>query len=93
MTLSDAKPGRAWRWAAWIAGAAWTVGWLRLAFLRWRFEQRLDWIYGPFAPLEEWEAIRRGTDWATPLCIALVPAVLWLIYRLVKAVQARRALD
>lgn len=52
-------------------GLAWTIGWLMLAWSRYRNEFRCLWFYGPWLPCG-------NTNWSLPAFLSLIPSVLLL---------------
>lgn len=58
----------------------WNIGWLTLAWSRYRNEVRCLWFYGPWLPCG-------NTDWLEPAVLSLVPLVLlfgWSAWRVFK---------
>lgn len=63
-------------------GLVWTIGWMMLAWSRYRNEFRCLWFHGPWLPCG-------NTNWPLPAFLSLIPFVLlgWAAWR---AFQRRR---
>jgi hypothetical protein len=70
-------------------GLAWTIGWLMLAWTRYRNEVRCLLFYGPWLPCGD-------TNWSLPALLSLIPSVLllgwaarWAWRRLIRSISSR----
>lgn len=64
-------------------GLTWTMGWLALAWSRYRNELRCLWFMGPWLPCG-------NTHWVTPALLSLIAIVLllgWATWRVIRCLR------
>lgn len=80
----------AWVWGPRLATLLWSGWFLNIAQARWRHERICAMVCGPFIPVELVEQYRRAFDWRTPLAIAAVPLVVWILWAIWRKLRPRQ---